>query len=121
MQFVEERIGPILIVNVQVPRFDPLLSDELKGVLNGAIDRGERRILVDLSEVGYVDSAGLVALLGAARALSEDGHFALCGVREAVMDVLHAAKADRIMLVSLDREEAIEVISQGVGPDTDER
>jgi len=119
VQFEEERVGRILVVNVLVPRFDPQLSAELKGVLNDAIARGERLILVDLSGVGFIDSACLVALFGAAKMLSEDGRFALCGVQGAVADLLHTVKADRVLLVFLDRQEAIKVISQGEGPDTD--
>ena len=119
MQFEEERAGKILVVNVLVPRLDPQLSSELKGMLNDAIARGERRILVDLSGVGFIDSACLVALFGAAKMLSEGGGFALCGVQGAVADLLHTVKADRVLLVFLNRQEAIEVISQGEGPDTD--
>ena len=119
MHFEEERIGKILVVNVLVPRFDPQLSSVLKGVLNDAIARGERLILVDLAEVDFVDSTCLVALFSTAKKLSEDGRFALCGVQGAVADLLHTVKADRVLLVFLDRQEAIEVISQGEGPDTD--
>jgi len=36
-----------------------------------------------------------------------------------VADLLHTVKADRVLLVFLDRQEAIKVISQGEGPDTD--
>jgi len=119
MQFEEEKAGEVLVVNVLVPRLDPQLSSELKAILNDAIARGERLILVDLSGVDFIDSACLVALFGAAKMLSEDGGFALCGVQEAVADLLHMVKADRVLLVFLDRQEAIEVISQGDSPDTD--
>jgi len=119
MQFEEERAGRILIVNVLVPRLDAQLSSELKGMLNSAVDRGERLILVDLSGVDFIDSACLVALFNTAKKLSEDGGFALCGVQGPVAYLLRLVKADQVLLVFLDREEAIEVISQGEGPVTD--
>lgn len=66
-------------------RLGTLSAGDLLEVLAGAIATGTRRIVLDLSGVDYVSSAGLLALdaiLG--RLHMVDGELVLCGLTEPV-------------------------------------
>jgi len=46
---------------------------ELKDLVFAALDNGERRILIDFSQTGYIDSSSLGVLIGAHRRLKLRG------------------------------------------------
>ena len=46
---------------------------ELKDLVQAALDRGERRILIDFSRTGYIDSSGLGALVSISKRIREAG------------------------------------------------
>ena len=55
---------------------------ELRERLAEAIDAGNRSIVVDMSEVSFIDSLSLSALVGARRKLGDDGHLAIVATRD---------------------------------------
>ena len=65
-----------------------LFKDELMGV----IDTGVTAIVVDMSDIGYVTSTGLSALLSVAKRLAdENGKFALCSLSDDVNSVFEVS------------------------------
>jgi anti-anti-sigma factor len=82
----------------------PLLAEELKRQIEG----GASRVLVDLSAVDYVNSAGLRTLEAAARQLAAGGGgLALAGVREPVRLVLEMAGLSAIIAIDETRASAV--------------
>jgi len=60
-------------------------SGDLIGAIVGAIESGDRRLLIDLAGVDYVSSAGLLALDAASgRMHVAGGTLVLCGLTEPV-------------------------------------
>lgn len=73
-------------------RLGTLSSGELIESLAGAIAGGTRRIVLDLSDVDYVSSAGLLALEAImGRLLVAHGDLVLCGLTEPVRMALDLA------------------------------
>jgi serine/threonine-protein kinase RsbW len=67
-----------------------------------------RAVLLDCAGLDYVSSAGLRALLVAARAAQRFGSsFALCALRPAVREVLELSGFSRILTVHADRDAAL--------------
>jgi len=58
-----ERPAPITTVVVS-GRLDALAASRLRGEVSDLLDEGVSRIVVDLTDVTFVDSAGLAALAG---------------------------------------------------------
>ena len=46
---------------------------ELKDLVQAALDRGDRRLLIDFSRTGYIDSSGLGALVSISKRIREAG------------------------------------------------
>lgn len=48
-------------------------ADQLRSALDGCLEEGASSLVVDLSEVPYIDSTGIGVLVGAAHRASESG------------------------------------------------
>jgi anti-sigma B factor antagonist len=73
------------------------ISPELRASLRAIID-GEKpkRLIVDLSQVPYIDSSGIAVLIGAMQSLElEGGVFMIAGAREGVRMIFESAKLDQ--------------------------
>jgi stage II sporulation protein AA (anti-sigma F factor antagonist) len=79
-----DRAGPVLVVAPR-GRLGTLTSGAFIEVLVGAIRAGERRVLLDMSGVDYVSSAGLLALEAVqGRLLVARGELVICCLGEPV-------------------------------------
>ena len=88
--------------NVFAPEgaIDLHVSPEIRASLRTLIDRKPKRLVVDLSNVPYVDSSGLAVLIGAMQSLEhEGGIFMLAGAQEAVRLILESARLDQYFLL----------------------
>ncbi|PIW27624.1 MAG: anti-sigma factor antagonist [Rhodospirillales bacterium CG15_BIG_FIL_POST_REV_8_21_14_020_66_15] len=79
-------------------------ADDRRTLL-AALD-GRSRLLIDLSAVGRIDSAGLAVLVEVGQAARKQGKaFVLTGINEAVMRVMRLARLDRAFTI-LNRDRA---------------
>ncbi|MEN3369570.1 MAG: anti-sigma factor antagonist [Verrucomicrobiota bacterium] len=84
--------------NVFTPEgaIDLHVSPELRASLRAIIDEKPKRLVIDLSQVPYVDSSGIAVLIGAMQSLElEGGIFLLAGAQQTVMTILESAKLDK--------------------------
>lgn len=71
------------------------------------------RLLIDLSDVPFMDSAGLGALIGGIRKVREaEGAVAVSCNRPALIRLLHTTGFDRIVPVTESIEDAIEALDE---------
>ena len=76
---------------------------------------GKGAVLIDLSQVPFMDSAGLGALIGGIRRAREaDGAVAVACSRPALTRLLHTTGFDRIVPVTESIEEAEDVLTAEV-------
>jgi anti-anti-sigma factor len=90
-------------------RIDADTTAKFSGILNGAIDTGDHKIVLDLSGIDYVSSVGLRALiLGAKRVAPLGGRIVLCGPQERIRHLLEIAGFTSIFTITATRDEALE-------------
>lgn len=107
METKETRIKRTLVVALS-GRLDATSAEPFQQQLIEHIESGEDSLLLDLAELEYVSSAGLRALLVAARRLQErEGRLQVCGARGEVRDVLQMTGFDNFVAVHVDRETAL--------------
>jgi len=84
------------------------VSPELRASLRAIIDDEKpKRLVVDLSQVPYIDSSGLAVLIGAMQSLElEGGVFLLAGAQEGVRMILESARLDQYFRLYPDVEAA---------------
>lgn len=87
-------------------RLDAVTSSEFESELVGSLTGPGEPLVVDLSGVDYVSSAGLRALIVAAKTAGASGRrLALVGIRENVMEVIAIAGFDSFFM-TFETEEA---------------
>jgi anti-anti-sigma factor len=107
MRIGEEKDGGALVIAPE-GRVDSVSSTELERLVVSRIDAGEKRLVLDLSGVEYISSAGLRVLLMAAKRLKEPpGGLVLCGMGPSVRTVLELAGFLPLFAVEARREQAL--------------
>ncbi len=86
----------------------PLLS-EFSNAVTSLIAGGSRKVLIDMSAVGYVDSATIGCLMDLYRQMSAvNGALKLSGVQRRVETMLNMTGADKFIQIHHDEARAIE-------------
>lgn len=90
-------------------RLDALEAAPLREILSGHLQIGKRRIVVDLSTVDFVDSAGLAALVkGMKDARSEGGDLRLVApTNPDALRVFELTRFDKVFTMSDSLENAL--------------
>lgn len=82
-------------------------SLSLRNELLEALPTGKEDVVVDLSGVGFMDSSGLAALVGAWKAVRDDGSFRVCGPNPIVHRVLTITGMEDVFDIRPDVETAL--------------
>jgi anti-sigma B factor antagonist len=99
--------GDVLVLAVK-GELDVATVPGLRDELNGALERGVTRMVVDLSDVTFVDSVSLAALLTTSRRLGDAGRFALVVQRDSYgMLIFEAGGIDAVLPLFETRLEAV--------------
>lgn len=86
---------------------DLYTAPTLKDRLNRLIEGGRHRIVLNLEEVGFMDSTGLGVLIGALkRCREQEGSLALAGPQDPVQKVLGITGLDRVFPIHGSVEDA---------------
>ena len=108
MNVTTSQTGGVTVVQVNEPKLTyPILSDFATTVTN-LIGNGEKRILVDLTSVAYVDSATIGCLMDLFRQASAGGgSLKLAGVQKRVETMLTMTGAHNFLEVYADQASAL--------------
>lgn len=99
--------GPVVIVKPQ-GGLDTNSAPEVEKVLTDHIERGEKKIVLDLSCIEYISSIGLRVILKTAMAMTRnEGRMALCGGNDHVLEVLQLSGAMTMSLHTPALEDAL--------------
>ena len=91
---------------------DLFTTPRFKQALIASIEMGFVRIVVDLSETTFLDSAGLGALIGVLKRLrARHGALAIVNVNEAVAKTFAATGMDQIFLILPTRDDALHAVA----------
>jgi anti-anti-sigma factor len=106
----EDAIGDVTILEVQ-GRIDSGSAPALGERLTGMLGAPGRRLLLDLSRLEYISSAGFrVLLLAGKRAEGGGSRFALCGVTGKVRQLFDLGGFLDLFTISSSREEGIAAV-----------
>lgn len=91
----EERSG-VLVIRLAGPRLEAVGVPAFKEEMAARIDKGHRKLVLDLSRIEFVDSAGLGAIVASLKRLGPQGTLAIAGVKGAVGKLFALTKMDRV-------------------------
>jgi len=108
MNFTIEQDERGTIFRPKEPRLDSIVASELKAEFLILAQPDVEKLIIDLSDVEYIDSAGLSALLLARRQMSaHESDVRLVGVRPEVCSLLSLTQLDRVFGIYQTTEEAL--------------
>ena len=88
-----------VVVQVDEPRLDAAMAIRFKDRLREIVTRNGPLIVLDLSQVGFMDSSGLGAILAIRRALPESRRLELAGLTANVERVFRLTRMDTIFTI----------------------
>jgi len=114
MNVWQEQITPgIWLVGVG-GRLDQNLSPQLEEQLLELLGRGENQLIVDLTQVSYINSGGLRCLVSAwRRAQRQNGNLLLCGLNARLQEIFSIIGFDDVFRIFPAREEAVIAFESG--------
>lgn len=98
MTFTTEKIDPDIAVVTGSGKLNMVSAPQLREIVRRSIDEGSARIVVDLSEVAFLDSSGLGALVACLKtARQAGGDLRIAAPSKQVMMVLQLSNLDRVL------------------------
>ncbi len=123
MDLILDRIGPRLVLSFSARvNLEGAASEEFKSRLRDIVAGGGEHVVMDLGNVGFIDSCGLGALISALKILrTSGGSLVLANLSESVEAVLRITRLVRVFDVCPAVEDALEMacthpLRDGEGP-----
>lgn len=107
MQLETEDRGEARLLRVREPRIDAAIAIQFKDALRNAAGETVPRVVLDLTEVKFLDSSGLGALVAAKKLIGAGRRFELAGLQENVARVFKLTRMDTVFTIHRDVEAAI--------------
>jgi anti-sigma B factor antagonist len=98
-----DRTGRVLVASGDL---DVATAPALRKRLNEAIEAGVTRLVLDLSDVSFIDSLSLAAIVAAKRRLGDEGRVAVVAHHPYVLLIFEAGGLDAVVELFQTREEA---------------
>lgn len=112
MEFLSKKVGDVLVVKPLMERIDASVSMQFKAAVLDMINGESRKMVLDLSEIDFIDSSGLGALIAIWKALSHtQGRLVLCGVSVLVMNLFTLTRMDKVLPIFAGEKEAIQALN----------
>ena len=112
MQVEDRKEGKILVVKIYDKRIDSTIAYEFKEKMSEFIARNNEFIILNISEVDFVDSSGLGAIVSSLKMLGGKGDLVICGIKDTVMRMFKLTRMDKVFGIYDTEEEAITALSQ---------
>ena len=108
MQTELEQIGDVAMVTVHAEQLDAGNSDDFRQEM-AAVVKDNRKVVLDLARVQFVDSRGCGAILSCLKQLTPNGgDLKLCSVTKPVRTVFELIRLHRICQIVDTRDEALQ-------------
>ncbi|MCB2195731.1 MAG: STAS domain-containing protein [Bacteroidetes bacterium] len=111
MEFKIEKLEKYTLIQVMEEKLDTNVAPSLKSELVLISGKGEKNIILDLSNCRYCDSSGLSAILVANRLCKNaNGTFVLTGLNDAVDRLITISQLDTVLNIAYSTEEAVDIV-----------
>ena len=111
MKFTLDKTERYSIIKLHEENLNSILAPDLKSEFVFFSNEGVRNLILDLSDVKYVDSSGLSAILTANRLWKDYGCFVLTGANHpAVKKLIEISRLESMLTIIPTSEEAIEYV-----------
>ncbi len=107
MAFETREVEDVTVVSPANRRLDAVLAPKLKELVAELVADGNNKIVLDVSNVEFMDSSGLGAAVAALKIVGGPGDMAICGASGLVADLFKLTHMDRVFTMAANEEEAV--------------
>ncbi|MGD9916863.1 MAG: STAS domain-containing protein [Paenirhodobacter sp.] len=107
MNLYAEARGGALVVHVDEERLDAAIAIRFKDLMREVTAQPSTRVVLDLSEVEFLDSSGLGAVVAVMKSLAPGRRLELAGLRPNVEKVFRLTRMDSVFRIHAGVEEAL--------------
>ena len=111
MKYTVDKQEKYILVQLNESKLDSTISPQLKSEFVTLNAEGSKNIILDLSQVKYIDSSGLSSILVGNRLCQDsDGVFIVTSVSEHVMKLIKISQLDTVLELLPTVEEAVDAV-----------
>lgn len=99
MNLQTEHQGEVLLITVADDRIDAASAIQFKEMMREIVAEPSERVVLDMSNVGFLDSSGLGAVVAVMKALGPVRRLELSGLTPTVEKVFRLTRMDTVFLI----------------------
>ncbi len=99
MELKKANHGAMDVVAVEAPRIDAAVAIQFKDQMRDITADAAERVVLDLGQVGFIDSSGLGAIVAAMKSMPKGSKLELAGLTPAVDKVFRMTRMDTIFAI----------------------
>jgi anti-sigma B factor antagonist len=99
MELGVETQGDLMLVRVMEDRIDAAVAIQFKDRMRDVLANAPARVMLDLQQVGFLDSSGLGAVVAVMKLLGPDRRLELAGLTPTVQKVFRLTRMDTVFTI----------------------
>lgn len=98
----------VLVIKPKLARLDATSAHDFKRIMDQALAGGQNKVVLDLSQVSFMDSSGITSLVTFFKNVTckPGGDLVLCGLKEQLSNLMHITKLDLAIRAYCSQDEA---------------
>ncbi|MFN8488579.1 MAG: STAS domain-containing protein [Caldilineaceae bacterium] len=110
MKIESSQTGPVVVVTLN-GRFDAHEVPEVRKSLDNALEQGQGKVVINLSQVSFIDSSGLSMLIqGMKRCRERIGDLYLTDLQQPVRIIFELTRLDKVFAIFPSQAEALRAL-----------
>jgi len=89
--------GELTIISLREQRLTAAIASEFSKSVSDIVKSGPETIIMDMSDVSFMDSSGLGALIAIKKAANNECNFKVCSVSSEVMEILKLTRMNQVL------------------------
>lgn len=98
----------VAIIRPATKRLDSAVAPAFKEAVLKLVNDGDKRLVLDLEGVDFMDSSGLGAMVSVLKGLGGSGALAVCNVKGGVQSLFKLTRMDKVFAISGNLADAVQ-------------
>lgn len=108
MEFESKEIDNVLVIKPLIKRIDASASLEFKDMVLDLTKNFDGAVVLNLSQVDFIDSRGMGTLIAIHKSVETRGNFVLCGISDHVMVLFNLTRMNKVFKIFATQEQALQ-------------
>ena len=111
MQIETRKEGKVMVVKYLEKRMDARMAVDIKEKIAEFIGDGHNLIVLEISEVDFIDSSALGAIISSLKLIGSKGSLVISGATEPIVSMFKLTRMDRVFRMFDNEKKAVSALS----------